>query len=59
MKYLKTFENIDSTNESEGQKILKDCERYFIESGHDTQDTVILLKDAEEAINKWIDDNVE
>ena len=37
-----------------GEKILKDCERYSIETGYRETEPVILLKDAIDAINKTL-----
>ena len=39
------------------EEILKNCKRYFIESGYRTSDTVILLEDAIDAIYNFLDKN--
>jgi len=37
-----------------GKEILKNCERFFLESSSHSMETVIELSDAEEAINDFL-----
>ena len=64
-KHIKSFnevtENLNisdiSDSKTTAEEILKNCKRYFIESGYRTSDTVILLDDAIDAIYNFLDKN--
>ena len=51
--------NISDVSDSKttAEEILKNCKRYFIESGYRTSDTVILLEDAIDSICNFLDKN--
>ena len=64
-KHIQSFnehqENLNisdvSDSKTTAEDILKNCKRYFIESGYRTSDTVILLDDAVEAIYNFLEKN--
>lgn len=48
-------ENIEEFRK-EAEEILHSCEKYFMEDGHRSMDTVISLSDAIDAITKYLVD---